>query len=243
MLIENWNSRKLDRGLALEIQKPGCLSSPDALIINDLALIVASKKPGPILDDIRESLLMTSTWLVALIGWISEDAQNRSYLALLSLLEALGILLASLASTDHGLTILSDEENVGKQVYPSSFHHVLGLDANILEKDTRLQCTDALEAILPSLNSTSTQLFTRLDMIQKHFGLFRSSLSKQREPLKHSSETMPDPLEFEAGLAERPTLHARANLFVYLNAMVGIYPRTHWSASWLIPKSLLLGQS
>jgi hypothetical protein len=114
VLIQNWNSRLPDQGLSAELKKPGCLSSPDSVIINDLALMVASSKTPHKSSEVRKSLSLTSKWLIAVIGWISEDGENRSYLAILTLLEALGILLASIASTEQGISLLSSQKDSGK---------------------------------------------------------------------------------------------------------------------------------
>lgn len=114
VLIQNWNSSRTGQGLSAELKKPGCLSSPDALIINDLALVIASNKMPNGSGEVRKSLSFVSRWLIALIGWISEDGENRSYLAILTLLEALGILFASIVSTEHGMLILGNRDNLGK---------------------------------------------------------------------------------------------------------------------------------
>lgn len=114
VLIRNWNSREPEKGLAAELKKPGCLSSPDSVIINDLAVAIASNKAPWNTCEARRSLSMVSRWLVALIGWISQDGENRSYLAVLTLLEALGILFASIISTEQGLLLLGSQEDLGK---------------------------------------------------------------------------------------------------------------------------------
>ncbi len=114
VLIQNWNSNVPEQGLSAEVKKPGSLSSPDAVIINDLALIMGSSKTLHTSSEIRTSLSLTSRWLIALMNWISKDGENRSYLAVLTLLEALGILFASIASTEQGMTLLGSPEDSGK---------------------------------------------------------------------------------------------------------------------------------
>lgn len=118
VLIENWNSRASDQGLAAELEKPGCLSSPDSLIINDLAVVVASNSVRCSASEARRSLSLVSRWLVALVGWISQDGEHRTYLALLTLLEALGILFGSVISTEQGMLLLSSQEDLGKRRTP-----------------------------------------------------------------------------------------------------------------------------
>ena len=114
VLVQNWNSNEPEQGLSAEVKIPGCLSSPDVLIINDLALITAASKPLATSSEIRKSLSLVSRWLVALIGWISEDGESRSYLAVLTLLEALGIFFASVVSTEQAMRLLSSQEDSGK---------------------------------------------------------------------------------------------------------------------------------
>lgn len=114
VLVQNWNGNEHEQGLLAEAKNPGCLSSPDALIINDLVLINASNKPPANTSDIRKSLSLASRWVIALVGWISEDGEGRSYLAVLTLLEALGILFASVISTEQGMRLLSSQEDSGK---------------------------------------------------------------------------------------------------------------------------------
>lgn len=113
VLIQNWNSSVPEQGLSAESKQPGCLSSPDSIIINDLALIIASNTTPHSSSEVRKSLSFTSRWLLALNEWISEDTESRSYLAILTLLEALGILFASLASTEQGMLLLGSREDPG----------------------------------------------------------------------------------------------------------------------------------
>lgn len=115
VLIQNWNSTAPEQGLSAELKKPGWLSSPDTRIINDLALTVASNKSSASSTEIRKELSFVSSWIIALIGWISEDGEKRSYLAVVNLLEALGILFASIVSTEQGMVLLGSPEYPGKQ--------------------------------------------------------------------------------------------------------------------------------
>ena len=122
VLIQNWNSNQPGQGLLAEVKKPGSLSSPDTLIINDLALTTASNKPLPSASEVRKSLSLASRWLVALIRWISDDGENRSYLAILTLLEALGIFFASIISTEEGMRLLGSMKDPGKHSTHRSGH-------------------------------------------------------------------------------------------------------------------------
>jgi mediator of RNA polymerase II transcription subunit 5 len=66
------------------------------------------------------------------------------------------------------------------------------------------------------------QLHSRLDMIQKHFNLFRTEAPKDANQVMQSSEAVPDALQFEANIVDGPNMHARASLYIYLNAAVGV---------------------
>ncbi|KAF7503950.1 hypothetical protein GJ744_002975 [Endocarpon pusillum] len=195
VLIQNWNSVSPERGLSAESKQPGCLSSPDAIIINDLALIVASNATSHNSSEIRRSLSFTSRWLLALIEWISGDGENRSYLAILTLLEALGILFASIASTEQGILLLGSQD----------------------DPDLKQLVVEALDTVLPLLTSISIQLHSRLDMIQKHFHLFRTGFPKEvTQPMQNVQQT-PETLQFEANIVDDSNVHARASLYIYLN--------------------------
>jgi hypothetical protein len=223
VLIQNWNSRLPEQGLSAELKKPGCLSSPDSVIINDLALIVASSKTPHKSSEMQRSLSFTSKWLIALIGWISEDGENRSYLAILTLLEALGILFASIASTEQGISLLGSLEDSGRlsinQMEPLALAKLI-----FFSLDLKLLVTEALDTALPLLTSISVQLHSRLDMIQKHFNLFRIDSARDTGHLMHSAPPMPDTLQFEANIVDDSNVHARASLYVYMNAAVSASP-------------------
>jgi hypothetical protein len=113
-LIQNWNSKLPAKGLSAETEKHGCLSAPDSQIVHALALVIASNSVSATPSEIRKSISLTSRWFIALIGWISEDGQNRSYLEVLTLLEALGIFLVSTVSTEQGMVLVGNHQDSGK---------------------------------------------------------------------------------------------------------------------------------
>ncbi len=57
-------------------------------------------------------------------------------------------------------------------------------------------------------------------MIQKHFNLFRSELSKGVAQSLQNVRRMPDTLQFEANIVDDSNVHARASLYIYLNGAV-----------------------
>lgn len=79
---------------------------------------------------------------------------------------------------------------------------------------------EALETALPLLSSISVQLHDRLDTIQKHFNLFRSEIARDVDDLMLQSQPMSDALQFEASISGKSNAHARASLYIYLNASV-----------------------
>jgi hypothetical protein len=219
VLIGNWNSALPQKGLSAEVKTPGCLSSPDSIIINDLAVITASNQPPCNSSEIRKSLSFASRWLIALIGWISEDGEKRSYLAILTLLEALGILFASSASTEQGMLLIGNQEDMGKlDTTQKSVPTLAKLTFTIL--GLKVLLAEALETVLPLLTSISVPLHNRLDLIQKHFHLFRTDRAKDTDHLMQNSQSISDALQFEANIVDDSNVHARASLYMYFNAAV-----------------------
>lgn len=74
--------------------------------------------------------------------------------------------------------------------------------------------------MLPLLTSISVQLHTRLDMIQKHFHLFRSEVADDTGHLMPTSQSVPDALQFEASIVDEQNGHARGSLYIYMSAAV-----------------------
>jgi hypothetical protein len=88
--------------------------------------------------------------------------------------------------------------------------------------DLKLLVTEALDTALPLLTSISVQLHSRLDMIQKHFNLFRTDNTTDTGHLMDSAQQMPDTLQFEANIVDESNIHARASLYMYMNAAVSL---------------------
>lgn len=218
VLIQNWNSSAADQGLSMELKKPGCLSSPDSQIINDLALVVSSHKPTVGSSEIQKGLSFTSRWLIALGGWISQDGENRSYVAILALLEALGILFDSMVSTAQGILLLGVQEESGR-------HRRLQLRQPALTKlisypDLKSLVAEALETILPLMRGISGQLHSRLDMIQRDYNLFRAEITKELDVSMQNSRPITNAVQFEANNVNETSVHARASLYIYMDAAV-----------------------
>lgn len=91
--------------------------------------------------------------------------------------------------------------------------------------DLKFLVVEALETTLPLLTSISVQLHARLDMIQKHFNLFRTNNTKDADQLLQNPHSMPDALQFEANIVDGPNVHARASLYIYMNAAVSACSR------------------
>ena len=110
VLIHNWN----DPGhRASEEQTPGTVSGPDIPIVLDLASTAASGNHQESAHATRKSLIITSRWLSALVKWVSEKQEQVTVLPTMTLLEAVGILLVSIASNRQGMTVLEERKEIG----------------------------------------------------------------------------------------------------------------------------------
>ena len=84
--------------------------------------------------------------------------------------------------------------------------------------DLKLLVIEALETALPLLTSISVQLHNRLDMIQKHFNLFRTDITRDTGHLTPSAQPVPNTIHFEVNVVDGSNAHARASLYIYMNA-------------------------
>jgi hypothetical protein len=215
-LIQNWNSKVPGKGLSAEMENPGCLSSPDSQIVHSMALIIASNKHSAAPSEIRKIVLVVSQWLIALIGWMSEDGQNRYYLAILTLIEALGILFASTIYTEQGMILVVNQKDSGKRERNTEVVAVMQR-LTFIAVELNMLVTEALE-----LGSPIMQLHSRFDAIQKHFSLFRADITKETDGMVQRSQSIPTTMQFEATIADEPHIRARASLYIYMNATVSL---------------------
>jgi mediator of RNA polymerase II transcription subunit 5 len=122
-LIQNWNKSDSRRR---EEQKPGILSRVDAVIVLDLATIFASDEHKEDQDTTRTSLIISSRWLSAMMKWLSAISTQTTIHPVVTLIEAIGSLIAALASGENGITLLANKNTTGEL---HCFRYTLTADA------------------------------------------------------------------------------------------------------------------
>ena len=110
-LIQIWNQAESRKA---EEEQPGIISRADASIALDLASVVASNDTGGETHVTRKSLILSSRWLSAIMKWLSELSSQTSLRPVVTLIEAIGSLIAALANSGNGMTLLADKDNSGK---------------------------------------------------------------------------------------------------------------------------------
>jgi hypothetical protein len=110
-LIQIWNNSECRK---VEEEQPGTISRADASIILDLADIVASGEHGEDINTTRKILTLSSRWLSAMIKWLSGISSQATIHPMVTLIEAIGLLIAALSSSDIGITLLTDKDKKGE---------------------------------------------------------------------------------------------------------------------------------
>jgi hypothetical protein len=110
-LIQIWNNSECRK---VEEEQPGTISRADAIIILDLANIVASGEHGEDTNTTCKSLTLSSRWLSAMIKWLSGISSQTTIHPMVTLIEAIGSLIAALSSSDIGMTLLADKDKSGE---------------------------------------------------------------------------------------------------------------------------------
>ena len=110
-LIQIWNQAESRKA---EEEHPGIISRADASIALDLATVVASDEPGEDTHTTRKSLILSSRWLSAIMKWLSELSSQTSLRPVVTLIEAIGSLIAALASSGNGVALLANKDNSGQ---------------------------------------------------------------------------------------------------------------------------------
>jgi hypothetical protein len=80
----------------------------------DLATIVDSNERGEDPHTTRKSLVLSSRWLSAMVKWLSEISSQTPIHPVVTLIEAIGSLIAALASSDNGMALLANKEKTGE---------------------------------------------------------------------------------------------------------------------------------
>jgi mediator of RNA polymerase II transcription subunit 5 len=194
-LVSLWNQAEYRER---EETQPGACSEPDIPIVRQLASLAASADHLEEVDATKKSIVLASRWLGAVVQWVSRRDLEDISPAIMTLVDAIGSLLAAIASGTPGMEVLQDRINV----------------------QPREALKDTLQRSIPTFMSTSMQLANQLDLIQKHFGLFDGAPTVNPD---ESSGTKPhvDIMTFEASILDHSIGYARASLLLYLNATVG----------------------
>ena len=115
-LVQIWNQTESRKA---EEEQPGIISRADASIALTLATVVASDEPGEDADATRKSLILSSRWLSAIMKWLSELSSQASLRPVVTLIEAIGSLIAALAISDNGMALLAKKDELGELKVPS----------------------------------------------------------------------------------------------------------------------------
>ncbi|OJJ44775.1 hypothetical protein ASPZODRAFT_153654 [Penicilliopsis zonata CBS 506.65] len=189
--------------------KPGpasgvCTFMTDIKVLQNLMMLVST---GVLPKSTAEAAAMYAAivdWIMALVDWhnnTSDEEQQTGGLITcpdaISLFESLGILLAALSGVKRGLDVLSHNN-----------HEAL-----------RIKIGKALSSYLPLCDRISLPLRTRLDGLQKEFGLYGEPTRKPMEVTMIDSINV-NALEFEASVMDGPVINSRAGLYIYINAML-----------------------
>ena len=111
LLVKSWNQIDYRE---FEEKQPGAMSRADAAIVLDLATGITSNNIPQNPESTRISLVLASRWLSALVKWFSEQASQTTIHPVVALVEAVGLFVAALASSDHGMTLLTDKDVKGE---------------------------------------------------------------------------------------------------------------------------------
>lgn len=139
-LVKLWNQIEYrDHGG----KQPGAIARADAAIVHDLATIVASDIPQKGTDSIQTSLLLSSRWLLALVKWIPEQSSQMVVQPVVTLIEAIGLFIANMASSDVGMTLLANKDSTGSVRDSSSILHLTGANRTPRISQASSECVPA----------------------------------------------------------------------------------------------------
>jgi hypothetical protein len=110
-LIQIWNNSECRK---VEEEQPGTISRADASIILELTALVNSGRHGEDTNTTCKSLTLSSRWLSAMIKWLSRISSPTTIHPMVTLIEAIGSLIAALSSSDIGITLLADKVKSGE---------------------------------------------------------------------------------------------------------------------------------
>jgi hypothetical protein len=175
-------------------------SVDDTALINSLAELIASAKMFMPPREARKCLALTARWLTSVAGWASQDTNALHEGKLMSLTEGVGILLATIMSTEEGGAALTKTDEA---VSPTSL-------------EPRSSVRDALNCCLPLFSTFSPPLFHRLDAFQKNFDLFDDSFANRGT----SSKMDLNVIAFESNILDIEVMCSRGALLAFIDAKV-----------------------
>lgn len=176
----------------------------DIKVIQDVSFVISTGSIPRTANEAAELYSVTVEWVFAVSMWHNSLDPSQQVGGMMnspdvvSLIEALGVLLVALSGAPKGLEVLSSDSQRGA------------------EKDLKERLGQALSTYIPlSVDSFVRQ---RLDQFQKQFTLYGEQPSKSMD---HSIEGMNvNALQFEASVMNGPVINTRAGLYMYLNSLL-----------------------
>lgn len=86
------------------------------------------------------------------------------------------------------------------------------------DSETKSSFSRCLSVLISHLSRTNIQLATTLDYLQKHYDLRHEVVTSQNLELLDGVDL--SAMAFQQSVMDTPTVHTRAGLYIYLNAMV-----------------------
>ncbi|KAL4819066.1 mediator of RNA polymerase II transcription subunit 5 [Aspergillus spinulosporus] len=174
----------------------------DIRVIQDSMLSINSGTTAKTLLEVIHTFCAIASWMQAIVAWHNSQLDADQPAGMMGspdamlLFEAVGILLSVLAGTAKGVEVLS-----------AGSHEA-----------TKIRIGQALSAYLPLCADMYPPLHNRLDGLQKQFNLYGQPPSKLEVSMMENVNV--NALQFEASVMDGPTIHSRAGLYVYINAML-----------------------
>ncbi|RDW59293.1 putative RNA polymerase II mediator complex subunit Nut1 [Aspergillus mulundensis] len=174
----------------------------DIRIVQDAMLSINSGATVKTPLEVIHTFSAIADWIQAIIAWHNSQLDANQPAGMMGspdamlLFEAVGILLSVLTGTTKGVEVLS-----------ANSHEAL-----------KIRLGQALTAYLPLCADMYPPLHSRLDSLQKQFNLYGQPPSKLEVSMM--GDVNVNALQFEASVLDGPTIHSRAGLYVYVNAML-----------------------
>lgn len=89
---------------------------------------------------------------------------------------------------------------------------------DIVDSETKSSLSRSLSVLISHLSRTNIELATALDYCQKYYDLRDDVVTGQNLELLDGVDL--SAMAFQQSVMDKPTVHTRAGLYIYLNAMV-----------------------